>query len=82
MITPACPVCNGPMKKNGTTSSGRTRWRCKDRSCGSSRTRAYDRRSADLCAFLDWLVSESTQERGRTRDNVRILAHFRFSRLA
>lgn len=26
----ACPECHGMMKKNGSTSAGRTRWRCKD----------------------------------------------------
>ena len=50
------------MKKNGSTSSGRTRWRCKDRSCGASRTRSYDRRAADLGSSLAWLLSKDTQE--------------------
>ncbi|MCZ9301708.1 transposase-like zinc-binding domain-containing protein, partial [Corynebacterium marquesiae] len=36
---PRCPVCAGQMKKNGTTSKGTTRWRCKDPNCGSSTTR-------------------------------------------
>ena len=62
MNAPLCPVCHGPMKKNGSTSSGRTRWRCKDRSCGASRTRSYDRRAADLGSSLAWLLSKDTQE--------------------
>ena len=53
------------MKKNGTTSAGRTRWRCKDPSCGASASRAYDRRSADLRAGLDWLFSKESQEERR-----------------
>lgn len=52
-------------KKNGTTSAGRTRWRCKDPSCGASASRAYDRRSADLRAGLDWLFSKESQEERR-----------------
>lgn len=43
MRTPLCPNCGVAMKKNGTTSSGRTRWRCKDGSCGVSATRRYGR---------------------------------------
>ena len=53
------------MKKNGATSAGRTRWRCKDPSCGASASRAYDRRSADLRAGLDWLFSKESQEERR-----------------
>ncbi|WP_428829149.1 transposase-like zinc-binding domain-containing protein, partial [Bifidobacterium tsurumiense] len=34
MRTPLCPECHGTMKKNGKTSAGRTRWRCKDPGCG------------------------------------------------
>lgn len=41
METPRCPRCGGQMKKNGKTSAGRTRWRCKDTGCGASRSRAY-----------------------------------------
>lgn len=29
METPRYPRCGGEMKKNGKTSAGRTRWRCK-----------------------------------------------------
>ena len=35
------------MKKNGKTSAGRTRWRCKDPGRGSPLSRGYDRRAAD-----------------------------------
>ncbi|RYQ47932.1 transposase, partial [Bifidobacterium pseudolongum subsp. globosum] len=50
------------MKKNGKTSAGRTRWRCKDTGCGASRSRAYDRQADDVRAFLNWLLSADTQE--------------------
>ena len=36
---PRCPVCAGQMKKNGTTTKGTTRWRCKNPDCGTSATR-------------------------------------------
>ena len=49
------------MKKNGSTSAGRTRWRCKDSACGASATRSYDRAAADLRAGLDWLFSKDSQ---------------------
>ena len=49
------------MKKNGKTTAGRTRWRCKDPGCGSSLSRRYDRRAADLEAFLRWLLSKESK---------------------
>ena len=53
------------MKKNGATSAGRTRWRCKDRRCGSSTSRAYDVRARDLRCGLDWLFSKQSQAEHR-----------------
>ncbi|PKU99122.1 IS3509a transposase, partial [Bifidobacterium pseudolongum subsp. globosum] len=50
------------MKRNGTTSAGRTRWRCKDPGCGSSRTRGYGTAARDVHGFIDWLLSADTQE--------------------
>lgn len=61
MRTPKCAACGGEMKKNGTTSSGRTRWRCKDPRCGSSTSRVYDVRARDLRCGLDWLFSKQSQ---------------------
>lgn len=49
------------MKKNGTTSAGRTRWRCGKRGCGASVTHSYDRGAEDVQGFLDWLLSRKTQ---------------------
>lgn len=65
MNTPRCPRCHGMMKKNGSTSAGRTRWRCKDSACGASATRSYDRAAADLRACLDWLFSKDSQAERR-----------------
>ena len=65
MNTPRCPRCHGMMKKNGSTSAGRTRWRCKDSACGASATRSYDRAAADLRAGLDWLFSKDSQAERR-----------------
>ena len=50
------------MKKNGTTSKGTTRWRCKDPNCGSSTTRTRtDRTQArDFKAFVSYATSTAT----------------------
>lgn len=47
--------------KNGTTSSGRTRWRCK--SCGASSTQARVdvTRKAEFTAFLSWVTGKQRQ---------------------
>ncbi|MCG7243505.1 MULTISPECIES: IS1249 family transposase [Corynebacterium] len=57
-----CPVCLGPVKKNGTTSAGKTRWRCKDRSCGHSFTNTNDDpiQTARFRMFYEWFLSSST----------------------
>jgi len=47
------------MKRNGTTSSGRTRWRCK--SCGASTTQSYDSKSKWLRKFIRWLLGKGGQ---------------------
>ncbi|MDK8546765.1 IS256 family transposase, partial [Corynebacterium pseudodiphtheriticum] len=47
------------MKKNGTTSKGKTRWRCTNPSCGSSLTRhrADKTQTRDFQAFYRYAVS-------------------------
>ena len=59
---PRCPVCAGQMKKNGTTSKGTTRWRCKDPNCGSSttRTRTDLTQACDFKAFISYVTSTVT----------------------
>lgn len=54
-------LCGGRLKKNGTTSAGRTRWRCT--ACGSSstRTRPDVTRRAQLERFRGWLLGKATQ---------------------
>ncbi|WP_431831677.1 IS1/IS1595 family N-terminal zinc-binding domain-containing protein, partial [Corynebacterium pseudodiphtheriticum] len=56
---PRCPICAGQMKKNGTTSKGKTRWRCTNPSCGSSLTRhrADKTQTRDFQAFYRYAVS-------------------------
>lgn len=53
---PSCGVCAQPLVKNGKTSAGRTRWRC--RQCGASTTihREQLTRRAQLDWFHAWLV--------------------------
>ena len=56
---PQGPICAGHKKKNGTTSKGKTRWRCKDPSCGSSLTRhrSDKAQTRDFQAFYRYAVS-------------------------
>lgn len=54
-----CPLCGREMKRNGKTSSGRQRWRCKG--CGASSCKHVDNTAKLLSSFLDWLFSKKTQ---------------------
>ena len=54
-----CPSCGAAMKRNGRTSAGSQRWRC--RACGASSTVSYDDAAARLGEFLAWLTSKDTQ---------------------
>ena len=59
MKTKNCPSCGQPMKRNGKTSAGAQRWRC--RSCGASATHGNDVSARELDAFLAWLLGKGTQ---------------------
>ena len=59
MKTVFCASCGHKMKKNGTTSAGRQRWRCPK--CGVSLTIRYDDTASRLDEFLGWLLSKETQ---------------------
>lgn len=59
MKSVTCPTCGNAMKRNGSTSAGRQRWRC--RSCGASPTVSYGDRAARLGEFLGWPLSKGTQ---------------------
>lgn len=59
MKTKKCPSCGADMKRNGKTSSGRQRWRCK--ACGASATHVREDPSSDLARFLSWLLSKQRQ---------------------
>ncbi|MGG5173786.1 IS1249 family transposase [Pseudarthrobacter sp. J1763] len=58
---PRCGVCDSKLVKNGKTTAGRTRWRCK--SCGSSSTQHREdiSRKAQLRAFITWLLGSGSQ---------------------
>ncbi len=45
-----CPACGMAMKRNGRTSAGAQRWRCRE--CGSSSTHSYGSELADFNAFI------------------------------
>ena len=56
---PICSACGSKMKRNGHTSSGATRWRCK--ACGASCTHRIDTAAKRLAEFLSWLMGKSAQ---------------------
>ena len=51
----ACPLCGARMKRSGTTSAGRTRWR--HTSYGASSERRIDSAAKLQDALLDWLLT-------------------------
>ena len=76
MKSSRCPSCGSEMKRNGKTSSGKQRWRCKN--CGSSKTHKIDNRAKQLDAFLSWLLSGKRQfdMPGKGRSFRRLSAQF------
>ena len=54
-------LCGGKLKRNGTTSAGKTRWRCKNCGASSTRSRPDITHRAQLARFIDWLLSNATQ---------------------
>lgn len=58
---PRCEVCTDKLVKNGTTSAGRTRWRC--RRCGASKTqqRIDITARAEIRSFHRWVLSSDPQ---------------------
>lgn len=66
---PQCPVCQGPMKKNGTTSKGTTRWRCKDPHCNAStiNTNPNTTRARTFQQFITWILSTTSLTHGMHR---------------
>lgn len=49
-----CEFCGRKMHRNGRTSAGKTRWRC--RHCHASRVQVIDNKAKQLNEFLDWLL--------------------------
>lgn len=58
---PTCGVCDRKLVKNGTTSAGRTRWRCKNCGASSTQTRPDITRKAQLDRFHSWLLNNRPQ---------------------
>lgn len=54
--SPVCGVCGRKLVKNGMTSAGRTRWRCKACGASSTQSRPDITRKAQLDRFLAWLL--------------------------
>ena len=61
--SPRCCICSGQLKRNGHTSAGRARYRCKD--CGASSTtppRPDVARRHEITRFVTWLLGTTSQE--------------------
>lgn len=56
---PTCGVCANKLVKNGKTSAGRTRWRCKACGASATQTRTDITRKAQFDAYYDWITSPS-----------------------
>ena len=71
-----CPTCGSKMKRNGKTSAGTQRWRCKE--CGSSSSHHHDVEARNLATFVSWLLSNKTQKDmpGNGRTFRRMVAKF------
>lgn len=54
-----CPLCHGPIKKNGLTEAGTQRWRCKDTTCGYSFSNTNEDAvlAKHFRIFHEWLLS-------------------------
>lgn len=57
-----CVVCGGGLKKNGTTSAGKIRWRCRVCGASSSKSRPDRSRAAEFHWFLGWVLSKRSQQ--------------------
>lgn len=55
-----CSECSKPMQRWGTTSTGRTRWRCSKCSHSSVRSRKDNRHKKRLSLFVAWLTSKKS----------------------
>lgn len=65
--SPLCGVCGRKLVKNGTTSAGRTRWRCRNCGASSTQTRRDITRKAELAAFHTWLLHNQAPEHTSAR---------------
>jgi hypothetical protein len=59
---PTCGVCGSKLVRNGTTSAGRTRWRCKRCGASSTLSRLDITRKAQLDLFHTWLLGGLPQD--------------------
>ncbi|SMX77890.1 MULE transposase domain-containing protein [Brevibacterium sp. 239c] len=58
---PRCGVCTSKLVKNGKTSAGRTRWRCKHCGASTTKSRTDITRKAEFDAFQHWLAGTQAQ---------------------
>lgn len=58
----SCVICGGVLKKNGKTSAGKTRYRCKNCGASSLANRAGTSRQAQIHQFISWLLSPGSRK--------------------
>lgn len=70
---PRCGVCANKLVKNGKTTAGRTRWRCKHCGASTTQSRIDITRKAEFTDFLTWLTGTTRQ--GGTTESGRTFRH-------
>jgi len=59
---PRCGVCAQKLVKNGSTSAGKTRWRCKSCGASSTQSRVDVSKRAEFAAFQSWITGKDRQD--------------------
>ncbi|WP_425574503.1 IS1/IS1595 family N-terminal zinc-binding domain-containing protein, partial [Nesterenkonia aethiopica] len=60
---PVCGVYGTKLVKNGKTSAGRTRWRCKNCGASATQSRTDVTRRAEITDFISWILGPSSMPR-------------------
>ncbi|NON70858.1 IS1 family transposase [Corynebacterium ulcerans] len=67
-----CDICGSTLKKNGKTSAGKTRYRCKGCGASSTATRSGTLHQRQMKAFISWLLGNSRDKSDVSRTQRRL----------